>query len=394
MTSADGPLRDTIQLAGRTRREHAERLLTIVPALGEAGRAMAQRFRDGALLQPTGVGVSAIDAAHVAVEFLHPVITGKRALPALALDPAHVEDALPGSIALGLRLDDDPRTRRAVAAAHARGCLAIDLTASGEGAPVDHVLSLDTDDPLVARELQVTAYHLLWELVHEHLDAAPAPTGDEDGLGSLYPFLDDTGSEHHGPASPVDVDLSESMAAKVRETGRLRSDAVDAHVTALVAAARAIAGAGSVWTFGNGGSGTDASAIAHLLRDRELGGTPRHARALSDDASTVSALANDVRFEVVFARMLRTLARPGDVAVGFSTSGNSANVLEGLTAARDLGCTTVAFAGYDGGELAHLDGLDRLFLVPSTSVHRIQEAHTTLAHVLVTLVRQLPAAGQ
>ncbi len=394
MSSDPGPLPDVVRDATRRRRDHADRLLAVVPALGEACRDMAQRFRDGALLQPTGVGVSGIDAAHVAVEFIHPVITGKRALPALALDPAHVEDALPRSIVLGLRLGDDPRTRRAVAAAHARGCLAIDLTASGDGAPVDHVLSLDTADPLVARELEVTAYHLLWEIVHEHLDAAPAPTGTEDGLGSLYPFLDDTGSEHTGPSSPVDVDLSESIVSKVHEIGRLRSDVLDTHAAELVAVAQVVAGAGTVWTFGNGGSCTDASAVAHLLRDRDLPGAPIRAHALSDDVATITALTNDVRFDVVFARMLRTLAQPDDVAVGFSTSGNSANVLEGLAAARDLGCTTVAFAGYDGGELAHLDGLDHLFVVPSTSVHRIQEAQTTLAHVLVELVRAQGAGGQ
>lgn len=371
------------ELAER-RLAHAERLLPLIPSLEVACRSMAERFRAGALLQPTGVGVSGVDAAHVAVEFLHPVIVGKRALPAMALDPAHVEDTVPGSIVLGLRLAEEPRVRRALAAAHARGCLAVDLTGSGDGAPVDHVLSIDAADDLVARELQVTAYHLIWELVHEYLDAAPTRQDGGGDFGSLYPFLDDAGTESTGVG---EVDLSDSTGRKIREVATLRARAVDDHQRALLDAARAVRGGGRVWTFGNGGSCTDASAIAWLLRDRDRPGRPHPARALSDDVATITALTNDVRFEVVFARMLRTLAQPGDVAVGFSTSGGSANVLEGLAAARTMGCTTIGFAGYDGGDMAHLEGLDHLFVVPSSSVHRIQETQTTVAHVLVELVR-------
>ena len=96
----------------------------------------------------------------------------------------------------------------------------------------------------------------------------------------------------------------------------------------------------------------------------------------------MTALANDVAFDVVFARQLAALARPGDVAVGLSTSGNSANLIRGFDVAAREGLLTVGFAGYQGGQMAEMDVLDYLFVVPSASVHRIQEAQTTLYQAL------------
>ena len=106
----------------------------------------------------------------------------------------------------------------------------------------------------------------------------------------------------------------------------------------------------------------------------------------------VTALSNDVGFEVVFARQLAAFARPGDVAVGLSTSGGSANVLAAFAEARRLGLVTVGFAGYDGGRMAEAaaaGAIDHLFVVPSASVHRIQEAQTTTYHVLWELTQSL-----
>jgi D-sedoheptulose 7-phosphate isomerase len=113
--------------------------------------------------------------------------------------------------------------------------------------------------------------------------------------------------------------------------------------------------------------------------------------SLTDDIATLTALANDVGFELVFARQLAAAARPSDVALGLSTSGGSANVLRGFAAARERGLLTIGLAGYSGGPMAEAAArgeIDHLFVMPSASVHRIQEAQTTTYHVLWELVQQ------
>jgi D-sedoheptulose 7-phosphate isomerase len=127
--------------------------------------------------------------------------------------------------------------------------------------------------------------------------------------------------------------------------------------------------------------------VAQLFLDPGPGARPLPAVALTTDVAVVTALSNDVGFEVVFARQLAAFARPGDVAVGLSTSGGSANVLQGFAEARRRGLVTVGFAGYDGGRMAAAGTIDHLFVVPSSSVHRIQEAQTTTYHVLWELTQ-------
>lgn len=366
------------------RRTAAASLGSITADIVDAAHAMARRFREGAVLYTVGTGANAPDAAHVTVEFVHPVIAGKRALPSLSLHPSQVARRAAGdSIVLGVTSNDDRAVTAALAEARDRGCLTVALTRSAVDA--DHCLSVDAADPLITREAHVSIYHVLWELVHEFLEAAD--TGAEEaveGLSSLYPFLYE---RPEGTEDDIDDHARGSARSKSDETGDLRERMLTEHVESLVEAARAIAEGGTVWTFGNGGSCTDAQAIARLLGSDELAGTPRPATALTDDVATITALTNDVNFEVVFARQLRSLGRAGDVAIGLSTSGGSANVLAGLEAAADMGMTTIGFAGYDGGEMADLDALDRLFVVPSSSVHRIQESQTTLAHVMIELAR-------
>jgi D-sedoheptulose 7-phosphate isomerase len=103
---------------------------------------------------------------------------------------------------------------------------------------------------------------------------------------------------------------------------------------------------------------------------------------LTNDIAVVTALSNDIGFDVVFARQIGAFGRPGDIAVGLSTSGNSANLVRAFDEAARRGLVTVGIAGYDGGKMAELDSIDHLFVVPSPSVHRIQEAQTTLYHAL------------
>jgi D-sedoheptulose 7-phosphate isomerase len=150
-------------------------------ALAEACWAMARRFHQGGRLLAFGTGCSAADAAHVVVEFVHPVIIGKRALPALGLSGRpdfRTELELFGEhedIALGIASDPDDRVSDGLATARDRGMLTLALVGGADGVALppglDHVIALRSGDPRVVREGHVTAYHVLWELVHVFLDA-------------------------------------------------------------------------------------------------------------------------------------------------------------------------------------------------------------------------------
>jgi D-sedoheptulose 7-phosphate isomerase len=144
---------------------------------------------------------------------------------------------------------------------------------------------------------------------------------------------------------------------------------------------QAFDGGGRLFTFGNGGSACDAAHVAvefmHPVVEKR---PPLPAYALSSDATLLSAVGNDQDFALGFAAQLRTLAKKGDIALGLSTSGQSANVNRALAAAREIGMLTVGFAGRDGGRMAPL--CDWCFVVPSFSIHRIQETHEILLHLV------------
>ncbi|MCD0449900.1 SIS domain-containing protein [Actinocorallia sp. API 0066] len=208
------------------------------------------------------------------------------------------------------------------------------------------------------------------------------------GVEALYPFLY---SGAKGGDEALVADVERSTAEKAAEAAALRASLAERFASALVGCAEAVAAAleegGRLLAFGNGGSATDAQAFTTLLAAPPPPLPPLPALALAQDTAALTALANDVGYEVVFARQIAALGRPGDVAVAFSTSGGSANVLRGLTEAGRRGLVTVGFAGYDGGPMAAPGVVDHLFVVPSSSVHRVQEAQTTLYHVLGTLIR-------
>jgi D-sedoheptulose 7-phosphate isomerase len=143
----------------------------------------------------------------------------------------------------------------------------------------------------------------------------------------------------------------------------------------------AIQGRGKLLLFGNGGSAADAQHIAAELVIRYKSDRPAIAAiALTTDTSALTACANDLGFDAVFARQVEALARPEDVVVGFSTSGRSPNVLAALREARKQGARTTGFTGAGGGEMVAL--CDALIAVPSTVTARIQEMHILLAHML------------
>ena len=214
-------------------------------------------------------------------------------------------------------------------------------------------------------------------------------------MESLYPFL------YAGDTPDLGAVLAEvraSTVAKAREITELRrgiyaQDAKRLTECAQQMAARFGAG-GRLLAFGNGGSATDAQQLATLFLDPGPGERALPAYCLANDIAVVTALCNDVGVEVVFARQIAAFGQARDIAIGLSTSGNSENLLRALDEASRRGLLTVGIAGYDGGKMAELDSLDYLFVAPSSSVHRIQEAQTTVYHTLWELtVASLAQAG-
>ena len=207
------------------------------------------------------------------------------------------------------------------------------------------------------------------------------------GVEALYPFLYAASSDDE----PVLQAAAESTATKAGEIVELRAEMGEQYADALIACAQDMAArfdaGGRLFTFGNGGSSSDAQAVAQLFVDPGPHGRPLPALSLTNDVAVLTALSNDVGFEVVFARQVAALGGPADIAVGLSTSGGSANVLAGFKQARRRGLLTVGFAGYSGGRMAEADTIDHLFVVPSASVHRIQETQTTTYNILWELTQ-------
>lgn len=197
----------------------------------------------------------------------------------------------------------------------------------------------------------------------------------------LYPFLS---GETTDRAALVD-DLVRSARAKATESDELRRRTLAEVAGDLDAAADAMSArfesGGRLLTIGNGGSSTDAASLASLFADPPIGaGFAAH--SLADDPAVLTALANDVGYELVFARQLIALGRGEDIVAGLSTSGNSANLLAAFGHAHRHGMLTIGFAGSGGGAMAESGDVDHLFVVRSDSVHRVQETQDALGFEL------------
>jgi D-sedoheptulose 7-phosphate isomerase len=194
----------------------------------------------------------------------------------------------------------------------------------------------------------------------------------------LYPFIE----ADERDSGQLLADLRASAGAKAAESARLRAETLARHADEIEAVAAAMAArftaGGRLFSFGNGGSATDAAALAALFVAPPEG-RPLPARSLVADQATLTALGNDVGFDLVFSRQLIAHAQPEDVAVGYSTSGNSDNVVRAFAEGRRRGLLTVGFAGYDGGRMATCGDLDHCIVVPSESVHRIQETQDAVS---------------
>ncbi|MEV8635454.1 SIS domain-containing protein [Streptosporangium sp. NPDC051023] len=214
----------------------------------------------------------------------------------------------------------------------------------------------------------------------------------DGSVESLYPFL-------YAGSTDLEAVLRAVRGSTVEKAGEivtLRQTVLERDGDRITACAEVMAEAfargARLFAFGNGGSATDAQDVVTLFLNPGFLGdgnaaVPLPAFALTADVAVVTALSNDIGFEVVFARQLAAAGRAGDIALGLSTSGNSRNLIAAFEEADRRGMITVGLAGYDGGQMAELGTIDHLFVVPSTSVHRIQEAQTTVYHVLWELTQ-------
>jgi D-sedoheptulose 7-phosphate isomerase len=187
----------------------------------------------------------------------------------------------------------------------------------------------------------------------------------------------------------VEASLRDAVLRKSREAAATQTAFFTEHAAAVEGCARELAAAfdagGRLLLLGNGGSACDAQHMAVEFTHPVLAKRPAlPVLSLSGDAALLTAIGNDADFALSFASQVKLHGRKGDVVVAFSTSGQSRNVLRGLQAAREMGLTTVGFTGRDGGRMAPL--CDRCFRVESFSIHRIQETHEILLHVLWDLI--------
>jgi D-sedoheptulose 7-phosphate isomerase len=350
---------------------------------------MAERFSRGGRLVAFGCSpADESDVRHVAVEFVHPVIVGKRALPALGVmcaDAALLVRPDDVTMAFGSGVQAAAATR----AARAAGCLTIGFGEVG----AEHELLVGSGDPFLAQEQVETAYHVLWELVHvffEHRGLLAGrderPRHDTGASSFLYPFL----SEAEHDLDAVLADVGDSVLAKAAEAGALRAQTLGDGRAAIQDAARSLRacfdGGGKLLALGNGGSATDAMDAVADLRRPPPALPPRPAIDLAEDPSILTAVANDVGVEAMFARQVIAYGRPGDALLAFSTSGGSENVLAALGQARREGLVTIAFVGYDGGRIAAEGLADHVVVTHSEHIPRIQEAQASAWHVLRELV--------
>jgi D-sedoheptulose 7-phosphate isomerase len=360
---------------------------------------MAERFARGGRLIAFGRSPSArSDARHVAVEFVHPVIVGKRALPAIGLagEGGNLADQValltePDDIAIGFGADEDhEETTASLAIARERGCLTLAFAPAG----AEWEFEPPSGDPSVRQELVETLYHVLWELVHVFFDhrgllegRSARPTHDTGASSFLYPFL----SEGEHDLDAVIADVSASVLAKSREIGALRDQTLTDNRDTLLAAAEGLRSdldaGGRLLALGNGGSATDAmDVVADFRRPPDPRWASRRALDLTEDSAILTAIANDIGTEAIFARQVIAHGREGDALLAISTSGNSSNVISALGEARSRGLRTIAMVGYDGGRVAAEGLADHVIVTRSEHIPRIQEAQASAYHVLRELV--------
>ena len=398
---------DRIRVLARLRSEaNAELFAREAEQIARCCHRMAERFaREARLIAIGATPVARSDARHVSVEFVHPVIVGKRALPAIALtaeggDVAAQAEALiePADIVIGFGAEDPggEGVASALAAAGGRGSMTIAFPrARGEARlEAEWSFAVPDPDPMVRQELIETLYHVLWELVHVFFDhrgllegRGARATHDAGASSFLYPFLSEGESDLDG----VLADVRASVLLKSEETGALRTSTLEGSASVLTAAAAMLRerfdSGGKLLALGNGGSATDAMDVVADFRATGDGRwSSRRALDLTEDAPILTAVANDIGVEEIFQRQVIAYGRGGDALIAFSTSGGSENLIEALAEARRQGIATIAMVGYDGGRIAAEGLADHVVISRSQHIPRIQEAQASAYHALRELV--------
>ena len=350
--------------------------------LAEACREMSERFLHGGRLLAFGRGPYATDAQHVSVEFVHPVIVGKRALPALDLSVLFrpwLEAILrPEDIVMGFGPPEgDPEVWATLQAAHRHDAMTFGLP----GVEGSYAVDAATQDPFMHQETIEILYHTLWETVHvffEHRELG-YEVGDS---GFLYPFL---GTEKQGTVGLV-AEVASSILMKVHDDARLRAQVAREEAEQIgnttLAIHERLLRSGKLILFGNGGSATDANdfAIDCVLPPAGYQSVP--AVSLSLEPANITAVANDIGTDAIFLRQLIAQARPEDIAIGISTSGGSRNIIMALEEARKRNMLTAALLGYDGGEIKRQRLTDFPVVVNCDYIPRIQEVQASIYHVI------------
>jgi D-sedoheptulose 7-phosphate isomerase len=357
--------------------------------LAEACREMSERFLRGGRLLAFGRGSYATDAQHVSVEFVHPVIVGKRALPALDLSIAFgpwLRTILrPEDIVMGFGPPEgDTAVWAALQEAHTHDAMIFALP----GREGSYALQAATEDPFMHQEMIEILYHTLWETVHvffEHREL-----GHDVGQAEfLYPFL---GRQKQGTDDLIG-EVAKSIQMKAEDDAKLRTDIAreqsDIISSTAVAIHDRLQRGGKLILFGNGGSATDANDWAIDCILPSTGYHPISAVSLSLEPANITAVANDVGADVIFLRQLIAQARPEDVAIGISTSGGSRNVIMALEEARKRGLLTVGLLGYDGGEIVRRSLVDFPIVVHCDYIPRIQEVQASIYHIIREMMEEV-----
>jgi D-sedoheptulose 7-phosphate isomerase len=352
------------------------------PRLAEACREMSDRFLRGGRLLAFGQGPFATDAQHVSVEFVHPVIVGKRALPALDLSILFRPwlDAIlcPDDIVMGFGPPEgDPEVWAALDVAHARKAMTFALP----GLEGSYTIVPSSADPFIQQELIEVLYHTLWETVHvffEHRELGH----DVGNSEFLYPFL---GREKQATGDVV-AEVADSIQMKVTDDARLRAQVAREEAEQISNATSAISErlrrGGKLIIFGNGGSATDANDWVIDCISPPAGWKPIPAVSLALEPANITAIANDVGTDVIFLRQMIAQAQPDDIAIAISTSGGSRNIIMALEEAGKRNLLTVALLGYDGGEIKRRGLADFPLVVHCDYIPRIQEVQASIYHVI------------
>jgi D-sedoheptulose 7-phosphate isomerase len=225
--------------------------------------------------------------------------------------------------------------------------------------------------------------------------------GIDDFSRSFYRFLHEQESKPRELSEELTGELKYSLLEKARESlevkGRFFEANADEIVAASLAMAKAFNAGGKLLVCGNGGSATDAQHIAvEFMHPITVGRRALPSICLANDLAMVTAVGNDVGFSHVFTRQIIALGAAGDILLGISTSGNSANLVEAFETARRMKMVTIGYAGDEGGKMAQMSRqgiMDHCLTVPTSSIHRIQETHMALYHIMWDLVHTFLQQG-